>query len=142
MLRNLIQNANIIPKRDWRKTWYTRQERIKKEGSEFFTWAVPATAATATSNINVSAQFPRARKYQPLDFIEVQNNDVVDVTLIINGNETLPVAAGVIRQVDNHHLWQIGIRNDDTTVTSVLNAIIVSMRRQAVTIDSWARRGA
>tara|TARA_Y100000310_G_scaffold195710_1_gene195740 strand:- start:240 stop:665 length:426 start_codon:yes stop_codon:yes gene_type:complete len=139
MLKNLIQNANIIPKSDWQKTWYTRQERIKKEGSEYFTWPVPATAAAARSSINVSQQFPRSRKYAPLDWLEIVNNDVVNLTLTINGSETLPVPAGTIRVVDNKALHELGVTNNDAATTSVLNDIIVSLRRQPTTIDKWAR---
>lgn len=124
------------------RTWHTRQDRIKKEGSEYFTWNTPATAPAGISIIEISRQFPRSKKYEPLDWCEVMNNDVVDLTLIINGSETLPVPAGVIRPVIKHHLWQIGIRNDDAAVTSTLNKIVVSLRRLPVTIDDWARRKA
>ena len=117
---------------------FTRQERVKREGSEYFTWE-PAPAATATAAIETGTQFPRARKYQPLDFIEVCNNDVVDLTLTINGNITLPVPAGVIRKVVNQTLWQVGITNDDAATNATAGAIVVSMRREPMTIDDYAR---
>ncbi|MBA7581108.1 hypothetical protein ES708_23008 [subsurface metagenome] len=118
----------------------TRQNRVRKEGSEYFTWYTPDTAAAAIATIEVAHQFPRARKYAPLDFIEVTNNDAVDLTLIINADIFLPVPAGTIRTVDNYALWQVGIRNDDAANASTLNKIIVSLRRQPITIDDWARR--
>lgn len=137
---NLIQNANVFEKRN--KTWLTRQERIKRDGSEYFTWAVPITAAAAVSRIEIANQFPRAKKYAPLDFVEVSNNGLRNLTLIINGSMQLPVPAGVMRTLDNAALWEIGIRNDDAAVATILNDIIVSLRRQPLTIDQWARRGA
>jgi len=138
---SLFDIANIIPKRDWRKTWLIRQERIKKEGSEYFPWEPPVIAPGVITSIEIAHEFPRARKYAPLDFIEVANNDVVDITLIINNAEELPVHSGVIRTVDNAALWQIGIRNEDAATDTTLHLIKISLRRQPVTIDDWARRG-
>ncbi|MBA7686088.1 hypothetical protein ES703_94527 [subsurface metagenome] len=118
----------------------TRQDRVRKEGSEYFTWYTPVTIAGAIATIEVAHQFPRSKKYEPLDWIEVCNNDAVDLTLIINADTFLPVPAGTIRTVDNHALWQVGIRNDDGAIDTSLNKIIVSLRRQPITIDDWARR--
>jgi len=139
-LRNLL---TVSPPRDsqgWQRTWYIRQERIKKEGSEYFTWLLPATGPAAISQIEIATTLPRARKYLPLDFIEVCNNDVVNMTLIINGDETLPVPAGVIRTIRNKPYYEIAIRNDDAAVTSTLNDVIVSLRREPITVDDWARK--
>lgn len=137
---NILEAANIKIRPAWQRTMFTRQERVKKEGSEYFTWQVPATAPAGISHIQIANQFPRARKYQPLDFIEVANNDVVDLTLTINGNMTLPIPAGTIRQVVNQALWEIAITNNDAAVTSTLNDITVSLRREPMTIDEYARR--
>ena len=135
---SIFEIANF--KRDYRKIWLTREERIKKEGSEYFSWEVPATAAAAMSTIEIARQFPAAKKYEPLDWVEVSNNDTVDLTLIINGAETLPVLTGTIRTVEGKALWQIGIRNDDAAAASTLHKIKVSLRRQPLTIDRWAQR--
>ena len=131
---------NLYGNQDWRKTWITREETVKKEGSEFFTWPVPATAPAGISQIEIAQYFPRARKYQPLDFVEVMNNDAVALTLFITGGIQLPVPASSARPVVGLKLWQIGIRNDDAAVTSTLNSIIVSLRREPETVDDWARR--
>jgi len=136
----MINRALIIPRHE--KTWLTRQERIKREGSEYFTWPVPAVAASGIGSIEIAHQFPRAKKYEPLDWIEIVNNDTVDVRLIINNDMTLPVLAGTIRTVDNAALWTIGIENLSATTAVTLLRIIVSLRRQPLTIDQWARRGA
>ena len=134
---NLFDIANIrIGKRDF---YTVRQERIKREGSPYYTWTVPVTASTETSVIHVPTQFPDSRKYEPLDFIEVTNNDVVDLTLTINGGETFPVPAGVIRKVVGKALWHIAITNNGG-VNSVLNKIYASLRREPMTIDKWAQR--
>jgi len=131
-----------LPKpRDFRTVYLTRLERIKKEGSPFYTWIVPVTAATAQSAIDIATQFPLARKYAPLDWLEIVNNDAVDLTLILNGQggEYLNVPAATTRPVIGKALWRIAVRNDDAVADSVLNAIVVTLRRQPKTIDMVAQ---
>ncbi len=118
---------------------FTRLERVKKEGSAPFTWTPPATAPALRSEIEIATQFPRARKYQPLDTLEITNNDVVDLTFLISDGIALPVPAGTIRLVKNQALWQVGIINLHAATTSTLDAIIITMSRAALTIDDYAR---
>lgn len=137
---NFQQFKNRYGHRDWRNTYFTRLDRIKSDGSPYFTWQVPVTAPSGISSIEISTQFPRSKKYEPLDFIEVMNNDTVDITLIINNNEYLPIPAAGSRPVIGKKLWQIGIRNDDAAANTTLNKITVSLRREPETINDWARR--
>lgn len=138
---NIFEAAGIIPPRPGADRLYTvRQERIKRDGSEYFTWIVPATAAAAASIIEVGAQFPRARKYAPLDFLEITNDDVVSLTLTLNNEDTFMVPAGTIKKITGKAVWTVGVTNDDAAATSVLNKIKISLRREPQTIDSWARR--
>ena len=136
---NLFDRATVGSLRSWQNIQFTRLERIKKEGSEPFTWQVPATGPTASAFIEIANQFPRARKYQPLDFLELANNDVVDLTLRINGDIQYPVPAGTIRQVLNQALWTLQVTNLHAATTSTLNKITVTVKREALTIDDWAR---
>lgn len=137
----LVNNRSRIPPRgDWRHTWYIRQERIKKEGSEPFTWQVPVTAATTTSHIELAHQFPRCKKYLPLDFAEVVNNDVVDFTLVINGSITWPMPAGTIHIFKGDvHIWEVAMTNNDAATDSTLGKVYIIFRRLPKTVDDWAR---
>jgi hypothetical protein len=127
--------------RDFRTVYFTRLERIKKEGSPYYTWPVPVTAPAAISAIDLNTYFPLSRKYAPLDWLEIVNNDVVDLTLILNGQggEYLNVPAATTRPVIGKALWKIAVRNDDAAADSVLNQIMVTVRRQPKTIDMVAR---
>lgn len=137
---NLFERAGIQKPRNYQDLWQIRQERIKKEGSEFFTWRPGVTIAGARTSIEIKTQFPMARKYMPLDYVQVANNDAVDLTLTINGQETLPVPIGTIITVSDKWLYEIGITNDDAVAPTVVNRITVTLQRQPETIDSWARR--
>lgn len=84
-IRDILAYKGVDLKRDMRSLYLTRLERIQKEGSPYETWQVPVTAAGVTSSIDIFTQFPRSRKYMPLDWLEIVNNGLVNVTLIING---------------------------------------------------------
>lgn len=136
---NIGQLANLFPRRG---ITIDRLERIKREGSPTYTWPVPATAAGATAVIYVPDQFPASRKYQPLDSIEIVNNEVAnDLTVTINGNETRPVPAGTIRTIHGSGvaLWHVAITNDGAGITT-LNKIICTLQKEPMTIDKWAQR--
>lgn len=136
---NLFELANLRPRRG---ITIDRVERIKREGSPRYIWTVPVTATTATSVIYVPTQFPTSRKYQPLDSMEIVNNEATnDLTLAINGNVYGVIPAGTIRTVHGEGvaLWHIAITNDGAANTT-LGKIVVTLQREPMTIDKWARR--
>jgi hypothetical protein len=136
-MRNIFESANISKLRN---TYLVRQERIKREGSPYYTWTVPVTATTATSSIHMQTQFPQARKYEPLDWLEIVNNEAVNnLTLTINQGDTFPSPAGTIRTIEGKALWSLAVKNNGG-VNTTLGNIIVTIRRQPMTIDKWAGR--
>lgn len=137
----IMQYKGVNLKRDLRSLYLTRLERIQREGSPYETWQVPVTAAGVTSSIDIFTQFPRSRKYMPLDWLEVVNNGTVNVTLIVNGagGDFLPVPAGTVRPVIKKSVTWIGVRNDDALNPTVLNLVTVTLRRQPITTDDVIR---
>jgi len=136
---SLFELANIRPRRG---VTIDRLERIKREGSPPYVWQVPATAAGATSVIYVPTQFPASRKYEPLDSIEIVNNEATnDLTIAINGKDRRPIPAGTIRTIHGSGiaLWHIAITNDGAAVTT-LNKITLTLQKEPMTIDKWAQR--
>ena len=134
---NIFDLANITRQKN---TYTVRQERIKREGSPYYTWLVPVTAAGITAVINVDQQFPLSRKYSPLDWLEIANNDAVDLTLVINNTDSFSIPAGTIRTIDNAAMRYLAITNNDAAVATVLNKIVVTLQKQPLTIDKWARK--
>jgi len=122
------------------QTIESRAERIKHDGSEYFQFDVPAIAATEIGQYEIATQFPRAKKYLPLDYIEVSNNDTVNLTLFLNGGMvTLPVPAGSFRIARKYKIWQFGIRNDDAVNAITADSVDVVLRRMPRTMDDVAR---
>jgi hypothetical protein len=135
-----LNRSRPLRPQDWKNTWYIRQERIKKEGSEPFTWAVPVTAAGATSHIELARQFPRCKKYLPLDFAEVINNDTVDLTVTIKGNVTWIAPAATIHVFSGEaYIWEIAVTNNHALNPSTLNKLYIILRRLPKTVDDYAR---
>ena len=117
-----------------------RMKRVQKEGSPLYRWVPGIIAATASSAIYLDTQFPDSVKYAPLDWVEVINNDLVDIDLTINGTEIRTIPAGVIRKVDDDiGLHHIAITNRDAALASVAGKIILSFQRKAMTADGAAR---
>ena len=118
-----------------------RIKRIKREGSPAYTWNYPATGPGVIVTIDPETTFPASRKYAPLDSIEVVNNEpAINLTLTINGKETRIVPAGTIRQVSGRGvaLRRVALTNDHATDTTTLGRIVVTLQKEAYTIDRWA----
>lgn len=120
----------------------TRSERIKREGSPWYLYLLPVTAAGVMVPLHIPDLFPDSRKYQPLDFLEVVNNGVATpITIQINGpaGDSHYIPAGVIRKIGGGGvaLWQVEITNNGAGAT-VLGLIRLNFRKEAMTIDRWA----
>lgn len=114
--------------------------RIKREGSPVYTWTPGAIAAGATAAIEVGNHFPKSRKYQPLDAIELVNNETAnDLMLTINGGDQRYCPAGTIRKVRGQGvaLWHIAITNNGAVATTA-GLIVAALQKEPMTIDKWA----
>jgi len=117
-----------------------REQRTFQNGSPFYTYELPVlVAATWTGVLNVIDLFPDAYKYRPLDYIEVTNNDAVDLILECDHRETFPVPAGTIRGRIDRPLHYFRIYNADPAVDTVLGQVYVILQRRPTSIDRWAR---
>ena len=136
---NLAELANIfLPK----NTYIVRQERIKREGSKYYTWdnnnGLGAIASGASVAAYIPDLFPESRKYQPLDWLEIINNEAVNnISVKINNRDSFLVPANIIRTIKRCALWHINITNNGGAVTTAGN-IILTMRKEPKTIDKWA----
>lgn len=133
---NLFKFANIQRSQ---RTYLVRQERIKREGSQYYTYNVGVIAAAASAILVPRDYFPASKKYEPLDWVEIVNNDVVDILVCVNGEDTIIVLAGTIRYIEGQPLHQIRITNNDAATATTANKTRLSLQRQPLTIDKWAR---
>lgn len=134
---SLFQTANI---QSVKNRYLIREERIKREGSPYYNYNVQVVAAAANVVIVPREYWAASRKYEPLDWAEIVNNDVVDLTACWNGNNTIIVLAGTIRYIEGGPIHQLRLTNIDGATSTTANKIRVTMRREPWTIDKWARR--
>lgn len=122
------------------QTAKTRQERVGREGSPYYTYTMPALAASASVSIAMEQQFPDSRKYQPLDFLEITNNEAAnDLTIVINGTTSLSVPAGTIKAIKNMAFWHVSLTNNGALITT-LGKVTLVFQKQPLNIDDYARR--
>jgi len=133
---NFFQVANVKQRQ---RTYLVRQERIKREGSQYFTYPPGIIAATETDVLIPSVYFPASKKYEPLDFVEIVNNDVVNLSIAVNGQDSFVCLAGTIRTIENMPLWEIRITNNDGLTNTVAGKITLTLQRQPLTMDKWIR---
>lgn len=118
----------------------SRLERIKREGSPPYVYEAGVIAATASEAFNVGQYFTAARKYQPLDWLEVVNNETtIDVLITINSGDAWLVPAKSIRTIDNTALWHISITNRHAANSTTAGMIRLTLQKQPLTIDKWIR---
>jgi len=134
---NIFEQANISRKKGY---IVSRLERVKREGSPNYDYVLPATAAGVTVILSIPTLFPLSRKYEPLDSIEIVNNEATNPLLItINNTDAYGVPAGSIRLIHGRGiaLWQVAITNQGAGITT-LNLVRLTMKKEAMTIDKWA----
>jgi len=118
----------------------SRIERIKREGSPAYVWNVDPIGAGAAATIGIREQFPASRKYEPLDWIEIVNNEATNnLQVNINGAAvTFLIPARTIRTIERQPIWNLTITNLGGVIT-VLGNIICTMQRAPLTTDRLMR---
>ncbi|MBA7627922.1 hypothetical protein ES703_35391 [subsurface metagenome] len=118
----------------------SRMERIKREGSKYYVHPGGVIAAGADEAIHVPTQFPDSRKYEPLDWLEIVNNETsIDIIVTINGGDAFIVPAKSIRQINNTALWHINIHNNHGVNATTAGLIRLTLQKEPLTMDKWIR---
>lgn len=122
-----------------------RRKRAMRGGSPYFTYSLGALAAAATAEFTIEKQFPAAVKYQPLDYIEIINNEPSNTIIIgINARQgsaqkSILVPAMTQRISDEDlSIWSVHILNNGAGVTTAGN-VVIKLKRKPLTIDEAAR---
>ena len=135
-----LRTIQLFNRIAYNKPVITREIRIRREGSPPFVWIPGAINAAATAVIEVGRQFPASRKYEPLDSVEIVNNESSNnLTVTLNGTLGYYVPAGTIRLVHGRGvaLWHIAVQNDGAAVTTLGN-IVLTLQKEPYTIDKLA----
>ena len=117
-----------------------RLQKIRKEGSPYYLYTPGIIAAGADEYFHVDTSFPLSRKYAPLDWIEITNNDSVALTITINGTQPFPCPAGTIRTIDEMPIRSVNVHNDDGATGTTAGLVRITLQRQTITSDRFVRR--
>lgn len=122
-----------------------RLRRVMIEGSPKYHYDLGVIAAGVYVEFDIQTQFPRARKYEPLDSCLVINNDAVDIGINFNGSggDLYIIPAGTIRRISREEvgaIWHVRITNLDAAAAVTVNMIDLELWRAPEDADSIARR--
>jgi len=137
MLYNLLKGNQ--------KMQMNRLRRVMVEGSPKYHYDLGAIAAGAYVEFDIQTQFPRARKYEPLDSCLIINNDAVDIGINFNGSggDLYLIPAGTIRRVSREEvgaILHVRITNLDGAAAVTVNMVDLEVWRAPEDADSIARR--
>ena len=120
-----------------------RQNRVNKYGSPVYALNVAALAATAVRDYAVATTWPAALKYSfnggGLDWLELVNNDTVDLLLTVNGSggNSYYVPASTTRTIkDMFTLFRL--ENLDAAVTTTLGLVRIRAQKRPMDADDAA----
>lgn len=127
------------------RTRLQRLKRVMREGSPRYPFTVSALAASSREEFDINTSYPQAKKYEPLDTMQVINEDTIDIGININGmgsGQYYVIPAGTIFPInpeDCGAIWQIRVTNLSTTAALTAGKIKFFVWRSPETIDSIAR---
>lgn len=120
---------------------FIRQQRILQHGSEYFT--IKPAAITAGDftiyDIDKSSELEAARKYKPLDYVEITNNDDVDIEVQLNFADKFLVPKGVIKAIEERPFYSLKVTNKGAVATTQ-DKIVLTLQRMPITTDQYIRK--
>lgn len=118
-----------------------RQQRVLQHGSEYFTIKLPAIAAGDFNvyDIDNSPELETARKYKPLDFVQITNNDTIDIELKLDSQDTFLIPKGVIKTISERSFYSLKIKNIGSATTTA-DKIVLTLQRMPITTDQYIRK--
>lgn len=118
-----------------------RQQKVLQYGSEYFTIKPGAISASDFNiyDIDNSAELVNARKYKPLDFVEITNNDSVDIEVTLDFQDTFLIPKGVIKTISERSFYSLKVKNIGSAATTE-GKIVLTLQRMPITTDQYIRK--
>ena len=118
-----------------------RQQRVLREGSQYFSISLGVITAGdfVIYDIDNSTELKEARKYKPLDFLEVINNDAVDIQVTLDFQDTFLIPKGTIKTISERSFYILKIKNIGTG-DSTAAKIVLTLQRMPITTDQYIRK--
>ena len=116
-----------------------RRDVSNRDGSPSFlhTFGVLA-ATTGREYIEISRRFPAARRYEPLDTVQITNRATESLSLEINGITITVIPSSAVFTLSDQAIWSLALLNTEATATAA-SEITARFHRAALTVDKIAR---
>lgn len=99
------------------------------QGSQFYEYKCAQIAAAAKVVVRISEQFPNARIFEPLDYIEFINNSAVSITIGLSGEEPYTIPPYMIKPFSKKPYREFSITNLSATTAIATSEVIVHCQR-------------
>ena len=117
-----------------------REKRIQKAGSPYFNLECGVIAALGVVAYSCEDVDARARKYYPLDSIEMTNLSTENMTLQLDDGDAFIVPGGTIKAIEDKPYRRFRITNRDAVNATEAGEILIQMKRLPITRDTWIRK--
>jgi len=116
-----------------------RRDVSNRDGSPSFlhTFGVIA-ATTGREYIEIAERFPAARRYEPLDTVQITNRATESLSLEINGTVITIVPSSSVFTLADQAIWSLALLNTEATATTDAE-ITARFLRAPLTADKIAR---
>lgn len=116
-----------------------RRDVSNRDGSPSFlhTFGVLA-ATTGREYIEIANRFPAARRYEPLDTVQITNRATESLSLEINGTVITIVPSSSVTTLSDQAIWGMALINEEATATTA-SEITARFFRAPLTADKIAR---
>ena len=99
------------------------QKKRTDQESPQFSHNFASIAASASFILAIEDVYPRVRKYPVMNWLEVVNNDVVNINVNVNGVKDYYIPAKNVRTIYIPNVRHIRIDNLDASTASTINRI-------------------
>lgn len=120
----------------------SRERRTLLRGSPLYPISLGVLAAGATNHYSLedTPALAQALKYDHLDFIEVINNDDVDLRLTVGEDQKIYCPSGSVQKLTDKPFRNFRITNLDAAVDTTALKVEILVRREPINQDKLIRR--
>jgi len=117
-----------------------RRDRVAdREGSPIYPFSFGALAASGGREyLEIRDSIPAARKYEPLDFVELTNTSGQLLDIEINGADFGTVPGNFNLIIRDQAIWSLALTNNTVTAVGAA-AVRARFQREPMTADKAAR---
>jgi len=118
-----------------------REKRIRVSGSPYYQISLGVITAGSMEVYDYdSDELKPAKKYSPLDTIEITNDDLVAIEVCLNQRDKFYVPRSTVKEISEHPIHRISVKNLDAATSTTADKIVLALSKSPLTTDKYVRR--